>query len=340
MQKRKRKAEQVENYLESKKLLEADDCNTIKKSPKLKSIAIAIAGSIVDNVQTEELATYLAGQIARAAAIYKIDEIIVFDDTCSTGINSKAGYESQTWENCVWLAKVLQFLECPQYLRKHLFPLSRDFKFAGLLNPLDTPHHLRRDSISLYREGVVVEEVHQHLNQSYANIGLTDNVRLDKCLEPGIRVTVKLNPGNTGSVVTPREPKETLGLYWGYEVRLARSFSAIFSECPHKKGYNLTIGTSDKGKPLTETTFSRKKRRRALIAIGGLQGLEFALSNDENLKSEDVSLVFDHYVNVCPSQGSRTIRSEEALLISLALITQKLDESNISTADDGVEENE
>lgn len=75
MQKRKRKAEQVENYLESKKLLEADDCNTIKKSPKLKSIAIAIAGSIVDNVQTEELATYLAGQIARAAAIYKIDEV-------------------------------------------------------------------------------------------------------------------------------------------------------------------------------------------------------------------------------------------------------------------------
>ena len=108
------------------------------------------------------------------------------------------------------------------------------------------------------------------------------------------------------------------------QVRLAKSFSAIFTESPHKKGYNLTIGTSDRGEPLSNVVFKYTKRRRALIVIGGVKGLEFALSNDETLKTEDVALTFDHYVNVCPGQGSRTIRSEEALLISLALITDKL----------------
>ncbi|KAF6207178.1 hypothetical protein GE061_018417, partial [Apolygus lucorum] len=98
-------------------------------------------------------------------------------------------------------------------------------------------------------------------------------------------------------------------------VRLAKSFSAIFTESPHKKGYNLTIGTSDKGTPLGSVVFKSKKRRRALLVIGGVKGLEFALANDDTLKSEDVALTFDHYVNVCPDQGSRTISELEELVI-------------------------
>jgi len=34
----------------------------------------------------------------------------------------------------------------------------------------------------------------------------------------------------------------------------------------------------------------------------------------------DPSVLFDLYVNTCPSQGSRTIRTEEAILISLAAL--------------------
>lgn len=57
----------------------------------------------------------------------------------------------------VFLARILQYLETPQYLRKMLFPISVDFKFVGLLNPLDCPHHMRSDDFRLpYREAVVV----------------------------------------------------------------------------------------------------------------------------------------------------------------------------------------
>lgn len=46
-----------------------------KKVKELPTVAIAVPGSILDNAQSPEFRTYLAGQIARAACIYKIDEV-------------------------------------------------------------------------------------------------------------------------------------------------------------------------------------------------------------------------------------------------------------------------
>lgn len=50
--------------------------------------------------------------------------------------------------------------------------------------------------------------------------------------------------------------------------------------------------------------------RHALVVFGGLQGLEAGVDADPNLEVADPSVLFDFYVNTCPSQGSRTIRTE------------------------------
>jgi len=50
--------------------------------------------------------------------------------------------------------------------------------------------------------------------------------------------------------------------------------------------------------------------RHALVVFGGVRGLEASLEADENLDVDDPSLLFQHYLNACPSQGSRTIRTE------------------------------
>ena len=51
--------------------------------------------------------------------------------------------------------------------------------------------------------------------------------------------------------------------------------------------------------------------RHVLVVLGGVKGLEFTLSCCSDLQElEDVSLLFHHYLNVCPQQGSRTIRTE------------------------------
>ena len=56
----------------------------------------------------------------------------------------------------------------------------------------------------------------------------------------------------TGSVVSPTTPKEKDDIYWGYSVRLANSFSAVFTESPYKSGYDLTMGTSERGEVLDQ----------------------------------------------------------------------------------------
>lgn len=48
----------------------------------------------------------------------------------------------------------------------------------------------------------------------------------------------------------------------------------------------------------------------ALVLFGGVQGLEYSLECDESLKADNVSDLCDLYLNLCPEQGSRTIRTE------------------------------
>lgn len=63
------------------------DSNSVAKPKKVRNlptVSIAVPGSILDNAQSPEFRTYLAGQIARAACIYKIDEVRLVFVLCSS----------------------------------------------------------------------------------------------------------------------------------------------------------------------------------------------------------------------------------------------------------------
>lgn len=127
-----------------------------QKLKKLSTVSVAVPGSILENAQSSELRTYLAGQIARAACIFQIDEVIIFDDYADEANARKAMVADNSNVKsirrcCMQLGRILQYLECPQYLRKHFFPLHKDLQFAGLLNPLDAPHHLRQNDYFGFR---------------------------------------------------------------------------------------------------------------------------------------------------------------------------------------------
>lgn len=74
----------------------------------------------------------------------------------------------------LFLARVLQYLETPQYLRKALFAKHADLRLVGVLNPLDCPHHMRIDDQAKYREGVVLDRPTKSKAQggSYVNAGM------------------------------------------------------------------------------------------------------------------------------------------------------------------------
>ncbi|XP_056587954.1 putative methyltransferase C9orf114 homolog [Triplophysa dalaica] len=295
------------------------------------SLSVALPGSVMDNAQSPELRTYLAGQIARACAVFCVDEVVIFDDQGDNTRNIEGEFRGvgKKGQACVQLARILQFLECPQYLRKSFFPKHHDLQLAGILNPLDSPHHMRIDEEVEFREGVVLDRPCRSGKGSFVNCGMRKEVQIDKQLQAGLRVTVQLNKNDNkdgkvynGRVVAPHVPRTEGGLYWGYNVRLASCLSAVFTECPYKEGYDLTIGTSERGTNTDQVTLSPFKHM--LVVFGGLQGLEASLDADENLNVTDPSVLFDLYLNSCPGQGSRTIRTEEALLISLSELRQKI----------------
>jgi hypothetical protein len=95
------------------------------------TVSIALPGSIINNAQSKELKTYVAGQIARAACIFNVNEVIVFSETGKVAsmegrvnrMHNSYKHQSQTSDCNVFLARVLEYLECPQYLRKSLFPV-------------------------------------------------------------------------------------------------------------------------------------------------------------------------------------------------------------------------
>uniref|UniRef100_A0A453MAM7 Uncharacterized protein n=1 Tax=Aegilops tauschii subsp. strangulata TaxID=200361 RepID=A0A453MAM7_AEGTS len=123
-----------------------------KADPKRRpTVSIAVAGSVIDNAQSLELATLLAGQIARAAAVFRIDEIVVFDS--SPAAENGGGAEEEEESGARFLVRILEYLETPQYLRRRLFPMHKNFKYVGLLPPLDAPHHVRKHEWSEFREG-------------------------------------------------------------------------------------------------------------------------------------------------------------------------------------------
>ncbi|XP_064082098.1 putative methyltransferase C9orf114 [Macrobrachium nipponense] len=306
------------------------------KSGRKYTISIAVPASILDETSIkDELRTYVVGQLARAAVIYSVDEVIVYDDGCCPKKDS--GQENTNEGSLEKMKMLLEYQELPQYLRRYFFGFDKHLRFVGLLNPLNAPHHFKSNEWCEYREGVVLKRCKDDL--PFVDVGLGQNILITKKVDPGLRVTVKLphNPPEDfdkdcskihGRVVAPGEPRLEKGYYWGYSVRVANSLSEVVTGCTYPGGYDLIIGTSDKGVDAKKAEYSEFSR--ALIVFGGVEGLEASIAADSQLRGSEPSDLFHFYINTCSHQQVRTIRTEEAVLISLCVLHDKLSEKGIN----------
>lgn len=218
---------------------------------------------------------------------------------------------------------------------------------------LDMPHHLRQDEWCRWREGVVDESVkfgygsdakdpyqngeRQHRRKmaskgfnaelSHVDCGLQYPVTVGGRIPANTRVTLDFGDDVEGfdsdmraSAAHPAAPREEDGYYWGYSVRRASSLSAVLTECGFEGGYDFCVGTSERGESVQDFLDRRKQGKRdewqhLLMVFGGVAGLEVALQNDSELSQtvDDPKELFDAYLNLVPNQGSRTIRTEEAV---------------------------
>lgn len=267
------------------------------------------------------------------------------------GEGSYTGYSDPN----VFLMRLLSYLETPPHLRKHLFPMHPDLRTAGALPSLDMPHHLRAYEWCQYREGVTlgagasnggahVEEKGKKgkkrkispdpsSDTTLVDAGFSQKITVPGKIPPNTRLTIKF-PNVSAPVdlqsfeavaeaVAPSAPREEVGYYWGYTVRSASSLSTIFTESLYDGGYDITIGMSERGSPLSSLASlppAISDFRHILVVFGGVAGLEVAAKADESLAAMGVSKpeeLFDLWINLVEGQGSRTIRTEEAVWLGL-----------------------
>ena len=111
------------------------------------SIAIPDA-SWADEITQKEKSAKIS-KIARACAIFQIDEIYIFHETFGEKNDE------------ILMTTILKYLETPQYFRRSMYPKMDLLKYSGILHPLNIPSHSKvPDPTKIkpgdIREGIIV----------------------------------------------------------------------------------------------------------------------------------------------------------------------------------------
>ncbi|RLG97549.1 RNA-binding protein [Candidatus Bathyarchaeota archaeon] len=282
----------------------------IRGPPKRKRwLSVAIPASTVSDVPHLREKTYKVGLIGRALAIFRVDEIIIYCDDL--------GRDQRRDLNLI--ATILTYMETPQYLRKALFKIRPELRYAGILPPLRTPHHpvgkrVKDLKVGEPREGVSIST---SKDGTLVDIGVDRPALLPNTHIPvGTRVTVRVTSVKPELKVSLTS-REKINIYWGYKVTASRT---TLGQAVKEGGFNLVIATSRLGEPVTaiidRLTESWRSSKKVLVAFGApAKGLR------EILAQESLSLKeFAHFtVNTIPKQATETVRTEEALYATLSI---------------------
>ncbi|MBC7130248.1 RNA-binding protein [Candidatus Bathyarchaeota archaeon] len=279
-----------------------------------KRISVAVPASVVSDTPHLREKTSKIGLIGRAAAIFGVSEIIIYCDEPKK--DQKADMNL--------IATILRYMEAPQYLRKRLFKLMPELRYAGILPPLRTPHHPLGGKITdlklgEYREGITLSTSKKG---TLVDIGAEKPALIPEASFPsGKRITVKITHIGKKILVAPANRQE-IPEYWGYTVTC---FDGSLGKLLSDKRSALKIATSKYGKNFNEirdnVAEKWRKSEEILILFGAPTRGLYEIARHEGMSLETT---VDFVVNTIPRQCTETVRTEEALIASLAVFNISL----------------
>jgi len=274
------------------------------------SLAIGIPASLTSDIPHLREKTLRIGLIGRAAAIFRVEEIIIYPDRPD---------ENQK-KDIKLIQTALSYMETPQYLRRLLFRIMPELQYAGTLPPLRTPHHpiaskIEDLGVGEYREGAVVS----HSNgDSLVDIGVEQPAIVQGArIKIDTRVTVKITDLGRHLRAVLVDPKE-IKTYWGYRVSV---LDVSLGQFLKKRHFDLVIATSRKGKPIAAVLDELRERWKnshsTLVAFGAPTLGLYEIADREHVKLDDLA---DFVVNTIPHQATETVRTEEAVYATLSIL--------------------
>lgn len=263
---------------------------------------ILIPSSLTMESRDLRVNTLKVGSIARAAAVFRVDRIVIYKD--------------KEFDDSRFISMILRYMDTPQYLRRMLIPRREELRHVGMLPPLRTAHHPTNSETSAlkigeYRVGAVVESVGSD-GGAWVEIGVDRPIplRTDKKYPVGQRLNIRIFSRNP-LAAEPVDRKE-IPQYWGYETEVVDSLENYLGSLDSLEVPVLL--TSRKGRVVTPKLLGELGQKRDLAVVFGspAYGVDAFLSK----------AAVDRYymINTIPHQGTETVRVEEAVFATLALL--------------------
>ena len=238
--------------------------------------------------------------IARACAIFKIKQIIIYHE------------RNESENDSMLLSTLLRYMETPQYLRKQLFPKMRELKYAGILSPLKISSHLTTSEPSMIKIGDVREGlIINYKGKKFVDIGINYPLPYYGQGKPLTRIATQITEIHP-RLLAKEISREQVNEYWGYKVK---ERSGLFSLLSSWQG-NIIL-TSKKGKIFTQSMVKKYSdlEKPTLVVFGSpKKGVHDILGN--NIKKVQNSSVYNFF----PDQATETVRFEEALFGTLSIL--------------------
>lgn len=260
---------------------------------------LVIPSSLTIESDDQKVKTLKIGNIARTASIFRVDTITIYRDN--------------EYDESHLIKEILDYAETPPYLKKPLFGISNELRYVGVIPPLQIPsHNLKKQaSIGEYREGVVEEVDEEKVGSDYCarvNIGLDEKALLvNGDVNEGERITVR-TISSESPIKVERVSKEVVPYYWGYDTEIVEDLDEHLKNI--SKSNWKVISTSVEGEKISSSKEYLDKKT-ALVFGSPKRGVDSYLDKKEYV---------DKILNTLPNQGTKTVRTEEAIHATLSIL--------------------
>lgn len=279
-------------------------------------LTICVPSSLVREAEDDREATRKLGYVARAAAVFRADRLVVFPDREGDG---RRGGE--------YVRTVLGYAATPPELRKDLWGQRDELRYVGVLPPLRVPWRTGSTPSGgeSKTQGLVTEvgpEGRVRVNSPLREHPISLLVPSGMEVEQGERVTIRVSSREPVRARIAGKPEE------GFQVVAADLSEAL-------AGDGVAVATSRHGESLSvsrlgDLVSDARKAGSYTVAFGAPErGLPemLGLSPDRiraavaDGRSVEPDPGFDLWLNTIPAQASEVVRTEEALFATLGSLT-------------------